>query len=43
MLTKEGHIKLIDFGTADVSECTILPESFKEALKAMKANKETGC
>jgi 3-phosphoinositide dependent protein kinase-1 len=24
VLTKEGHLKLIDFGTADVSNCTLL-------------------
>lgn len=29
MLSKDGHIKLIDFGTAEISRCTILDQKFK--------------
>jgi hypothetical protein len=41
MLSETGHIKIIDFGTADISESKILKESFKEKIASMKQkNKE---
>ena len=29
MLSKKGHLKLIDFGTAEISRCKIVDEAFK--------------
>lgn len=40
MLSKDGHIKLIDFGTAEISRCTILDEKFKDDIEKQK--KATG-
>lgn len=36
MLSKDGHIKLIDFGTAEISRCTIIDEKFKEDIEKQK-------
>lgn len=36
MLTSEGHIKLIDFGTADITNCTLISDNFKEKLAKLK-------
>lgn len=32
MLSKDGHLKLIDFGTAEITRCTIVDEKFKEDI-----------
>jgi hypothetical protein len=29
MLSKNGHIKIIDFGTAEISNCKIISDKFK--------------
>jgi serine/threonine protein kinase len=29
MLDSQGHLKLIDFGTADITNCTLLSNEFK--------------
>lgn len=29
MLSKDGHLKLIDFGTAEITRCKILDQKFK--------------
>ena len=29
LLEKDGHLKLIDFGTAEISQCTIINDKFK--------------
>ena len=43
MLDKSGHLKLIDFGTAEISECSILKPEFKEhIIKLKKKADETG-
>ena len=43
MLDKSGHLKLIDFGTAEISECSILKPEFKEhIIKLKKKSDETG-
>lgn len=39
LLSKEGHIKLIDFGTADITHSNLVSESFKEKITQMKAKK----
>jgi serine/threonine protein kinase len=36
MLSKRGHLKLIDFGTAEISNCTILKPEFKEHIIKLK-------
>jgi len=29
MLSDTGHLKVIDFGTAEISKCTLISNSFK--------------
>lgn len=42
MMDKRGHLKLIDFGTAEISECTILKPGFREnIIKQKKKLEET--
>ena len=36
MLNKHGHLKLIDFGTAEISECSIVKNQFKENIIKLK-------
>ena len=36
LLSKHGHIKIIDFGTAEISDCLLLSEEFKERVLKMK-------
>jgi hypothetical protein len=36
MLDKRGHLKLIDFGTAEISGATILKNEFKEHITKLK-------
>lgn len=36
LLSQKGHIKLIDFATAEVSECTLIDEKLKEQLLIQK-------
>lgn len=36
MLSKEGHLKLIDFGTAEITRCTLINEKFKEDIAKQK-------
>lgn len=36
MLSKNGHIKLIDFGTAEITRCTLLDEKFKTNIAEQK-------
>lgn len=36
MLSKNGHMKLIDFGTAEITRAALLDEKFKEAIVEQK-------
>ena len=36
MLDKRGHLKLIDFGTAEITECSIVKPEFKESIIKLK-------
>lgn len=36
MLSKRGHLKLIDFGTAEISNCKLLKPEFKEHIIKLK-------
>lgn len=36
MLSKDGHLKLIDFGTAQITRCTILDQKFKTDIENQK-------
>jgi len=36
MLSKDGHLKLIDFGTAEITRCTIVDEKFKKDIEKQK-------
>jgi serine/threonine protein kinase len=36
LLTHDGHLKLVDFGTACLDQCTLVPHAFLEAVKNMK-------
>lgn len=36
MLSKDGHLKLIDFGTAEITRCTLLDPKFKEDIEKQK-------
>lgn len=36
MLDKRGHLKLIDFGTAEITECSIVKPEFKEHIIKLK-------
>lgn len=40
MLSREGHLKLIDFGTADISNSDLISEAFKERINQMKTKKK---
>lgn len=40
LMTKDGHLKLIDFGTAEISCCNILENSFKEKLEFQKSESQ---
>lgn len=41
MLSKTGHLKLIDFGTAEITRCTIVDKEFKDNIeKSKKDNKQ---
>lgn len=39
MLSKERHLKLIDFGTAEITKCNIVNEKFKEDIENQKKTK----
>lgn len=39
MISKQGHLKLIDFGTAEFSQSTLVAESFKERIESQKKGK----
>lgn len=42
MLNKYGHLKLIDFGTAEIMDCSIVKPTFKEnIIKLKKKSDET--
>lgn len=41
MLSKNGHIKIIDFGTAEITRCKIVDEKFKEDIAKQKKNAPT--
>ena len=36
MLDRRGHLKLIDFGTAEITNATILKPEFKEHILKLK-------
>lgn len=36
MLSSTGHLKVIDFGTAEISKCTLVSNSFKDKIEKMK-------
>jgi hypothetical protein len=36
MLDKRGHLKLIDFGTAEITNCKLLSQQFKEHILKLK-------
>lgn len=36
MLDNKGHLKLIDFGTAEITNCKILSAQFKEHILKLK-------
>ena len=38
MLSKNGHLKLIDFGTAEITKCNIVSDKFKEDIAKQKKN-----
>lgn len=39
MISRDGHLKLVDFGTADITNASILPETFKDRIEEMKRKK----
>lgn len=39
MVSKDGHLKLVDFGTTDITNTSIVPESFKKRIEEMKQKK----
>ena len=39
MISKEGHLKLIDFGTAEFSQSKLIAQSFKERIETQKKGK----
>ena len=39
MVSRDGHLKLVDFGTADIANTNIVPESFKNRIEEMKQKK----
>lgn len=40
MLDHSGHLKLIDFGTAEITQCTLLKPEFKEHITKLKKKAE---
>ena len=40
MLDKLGHLKLIDFGTAEITKCKIISEEFKAYINNLKQKSE---
>lgn len=38
MLSKNGHIKLIDFGTAEISKCRLISQEFRDKIESQKKN-----
>lgn len=40
MLDRKGHLKLIDFGTAEITNCKILSNQFKENILKLKQKSE---
>lgn len=40
MLDKRGHLKLIDFGTAEITNCKLLSVQFKEHILKLKQKSE---
>jgi hypothetical protein len=36
MLDKKGHLRIIDFGTAEITNCKILTQQFKEHILKLK-------
>lgn len=36
MLDRKGHLKLIDFGTAEITNCKLLSAEFKEHIRELK-------
>ena len=36
MLDKKGHLRLIDFGTAEITNCKLLKPQFKEHILSLK-------
>ena len=40
MLDKLGHLKLIDFGTAEITKCKIISEDFKAHIHNLKQKSE---
>lgn len=41
MLSKAGHIKLIDFGTAEISRCKVISQEFRDQIESQKKAKKT--
>jgi hypothetical protein len=39
MLDSQGNLKLIDFGTAEITNCNIISQQFKDKINELK-NKE---
>lgn len=39
MVSRDGHLKLVDFGTADITNTNIVSESFKKRIEEMKEKK----
>lgn len=42
MLDRKGHLKLIDFGTAEITNCTLLTPQFKEHILKLKKKADEG-
>lgn len=40
MLDRRGHLKLIDFGTAEITNCKLLTAQFKEHILKLKKKSE---
>jgi alpha-D-ribose 1-methylphosphonate 5-phosphate C-P lyase len=40
LLSKERHLKVIDFGTADITNSDLVSESFKDKISHMKPKKK---
>jgi hypothetical protein len=39
MISRDGHLKLVDFGTADITNTSVLTEAFKDRIEEMKRKK----